>query len=87
VTLTARPEHMSVATARSPGSLPGVVDAVLPVGPSLIYEIVLKDGTPVKVSEPREKGRSELPRGTEVFVELPREQCQIFADGKRAIHP
>ena len=86
MTLTARPEHMSVSSARSPGSLPGVVDAVLPVGPSLIYEIVLKDGTPVKVSQARAKDSSELPRGTEVFVELPREQCQVFADGKRAIH-
>ena len=57
MTLTARPEHMSVSTTHSPGSLPGVVDAVLPVGPSLIYEIVLKDGTPVKVSQARAEGQ------------------------------
>ena len=87
MTLTARPEHMSVSTTKSPGSLPGVVDAVLPVGPSLIYEIVLKDGTPVKVSQARAKGSRELPRGTDVFVDLPQEQCQVFAEGKRAIDP
>ena len=86
VTLTARPEHMSVRTTHAPGSLPGVVDAVLPVGPSLIYEIVLADGTPVKVSQARERDQDELPRGTDVFVQLPNEQCQVFAEGKRALH-
>lgn len=85
VTLTARPEHMKVTTSGSPGSLPGVVDAVLPVGPSLIYEVVLKDGTPVKVSQERSYGDAELPRGSEVFVELTPGQCQIFVEGKRAI--
>ncbi len=87
VVLTARPEHIPVSTTKSPGSLPGVVDAVLPVGPSFIYEVVLKDGTPVKVSQARNSGSRELPRGTEVFVVLPSEQCQVFVDGRRAIDP
>ena len=32
VVLTARPEHMAVSTTKSPGSLSGAVDAVLPSG-------------------------------------------------------
>ena len=42
---------------------------------------MLKDGTPVKVSQARSSGSRELPRGTEVFVVLPAEQCQVFVDG------
>lgn len=87
VTVTARPEHMTIAAAKVPGSLPGVVDAVLPVGPAFIYEIALKDGTPVKVSEARATGSLPLERGTEVSVVLPADQCQVFVDGMRAFDP
>ncbi|QOF69509.1 ABC transporter ATP-binding protein [Aminobacter sp. SR38] len=85
VTLTARPEHVTLSTVKVPGSLPGIVDAVLPVGPVFIYEIALKDGTPIKVSEARATGSSPLERGTEVSVVIPADQCQVFVDGKRAV--
>jgi putative spermidine/putrescine transport system ATP-binding protein len=85
VTVTARPEHMTISTKKVPGSLPGTVDAVLPVGPAFIYEIILKDGTPVKVSQARDTGSVPLERGTAVAVVLPARQCQLFVDGRRAI--
>lgn len=85
VTVTARPDHMTISTAKIPGSLPGIVDAVLPVGPAFIYEIILKDGTPVKVSQARATGSLPLERGTEVAVVLPTGQCQLFVDGNRAL--
>jgi len=87
VTVTVRPEHLSISAGTVPGALPGVVDAVLPVGPVFIYEIALKDGTPVKVSQTRATGSRPLERGTEVSVIVPADQCQVFADGKRAIEP
>lgn len=87
VTVTARPEHMTISTSRVPGSLPGIVDTVLPVGPAFIHQIILKDGTPVKVSQARVTGSVPLERGTDVSVVLPAGQCQLFVEGRRAFEP
>jgi len=56
--LAARPEHLML-TAPSARTLQARVEMVLPLGPSLVYELALHDGRTVKVTQPR---TSELPR-------------------------
>jgi putative spermidine/putrescine transport system ATP-binding protein len=58
VVVAARPEHLSLA-APSDASLPATVEMVLPLGPSLVYELLLANGKTVKVTQPR---NAELPR-------------------------
>jgi putative spermidine/putrescine transport system ATP-binding protein len=58
VVVAARPEHLAIA-APSPQALPATVGMVLPLGPSLVYELKLPDGSTVKVTQPR---TTELPR-------------------------
>jgi putative spermidine/putrescine transport system ATP-binding protein len=49
--LSVRPEGLQISSTS--GALPARVTAVVPIGPSLIYEVVLADGTPVKVLQER----------------------------------
>ncbi|CAN7770709.1 ABC transporter ATP-binding protein [Variovorax sp. LjRoot84] len=58
VVVAARPEHLSLA-APSEAALPATVEMVLPLGPSLVYELLLANGKTVKVTQPR---NAELPR-------------------------
>ena len=69
VVIAARPEHLSLGSLSST-SLPATVEMVLPLGPSLVYELALAGGKTLKVTQPR---NSEHPRhevGDRVGVSL-----------------
>lgn len=69
VVVAARPEHLSLGSLSST-SLPATVEMVLPLGPSLVYELALAGGKTLKVTQPR---NSEHPRhevGDRVGVSL-----------------
>ena len=78
VFVTGRPEHVSVSDTPNTGALSGTVDAVLPVGPMLMYEILLTNGERVKVNESRRGEIQPYPRGQKVYVSFPVDQCQVF---------
>ena len=67
VLLSVRPEALSIS--RTPGPLKARVTAVMPIGPSLIYEVVLADGTPVKVVQDRNAFADSPPDG-DVFLSI-----------------
>lgn len=50
VVITARPEHLSISDKPSKDALSGVVDAILPVGPTLMYEIQLREQAVVRAA-------------------------------------
>jgi putative spermidine/putrescine transport system ATP-binding protein len=52
VVVSIRPEHVHFVSDGEPG-LNARVELVLPLGPSVIYDVVLGDGTPVKVTTGR----------------------------------
>jgi putative spermidine/putrescine transport system ATP-binding protein len=52
-----RPEHLRFADQ----GLDGHVELVLPLGPSVIYDVLLADGTPVKVTVGRSGGERHAP--------------------------
>lgn len=66
VLLSVRPEGVSLSSA--PGGLPVRIAAVLPIGPSLIYEALLTDGTPVKIVQDRAESDSSL--GDTAFLSI-----------------
>jgi putative spermidine/putrescine transport system ATP-binding protein len=69
VLLAARPEHLSIG-APVPGALAARVGMVLPLGPSLVYELTLEGGQPIKVTMPRNGERSRHEVGAQVGVTL-----------------
>lgn len=69
VMVAARPEHLSLA-APSVAALPATVSMVLPLGPSLVYELLLGNGRTVKVTQPRNAGERRYEPGEAVGVSL-----------------
>jgi putative spermidine/putrescine transport system ATP-binding protein len=70
-----RPEHFRFVGDAEPG-LDGTIELVLPLGPLVVYDVVLSDGTTLKVTSPRgaaartpgDRVRVALARGTVVPV-------------------
>jgi putative spermidine/putrescine transport system ATP-binding protein len=52
VVVAARPEHFRFAAAGDAG-LPATIRMILPLGPSVVYELSLANGTPLKVTADR----------------------------------
>ena len=69
VQLAARPEHL-VLTAPTPDKPTATVGMVLPLGPSLVYELELSDGSPLKVTLPRDGSAARYDTGQTVGVDL-----------------
>jgi len=79
VVLAARPEHLAIV---EPGAhaLPATVGMVLPLGPSLVYELALDDGRPIKLVRPRTAEDTRLRTGDRVGVALrPGSPAAVFA--------
>lgn len=69
VLLAARPEHLSIEDPQA-GPLGAKVGMVLPLGPSLVYELTLDDGQPLKVTLPRNDRQARFGVGDRVAVSL-----------------
>jgi putative spermidine/putrescine transport system ATP-binding protein len=69
VVLAARPEHLALC-APAPDALPATVEMVLPLGPSLVYELRLPGGGTVKVTQPRTAGHPRFDAGEAVGLRL-----------------
>ncbi len=69
VMVAARPEHLSLA-APSADALPATVSMVLPLGPALVYELLLGNGRTLKVTQPRNAGERRFQPGEAVGVSL-----------------
>jgi putative spermidine/putrescine transport system ATP-binding protein len=70
VTLSVRPENLSIRAGDGGAGLRGEIRMALPMGALSIYEIELKDGQTVKAAELRNMGAPMLSPGTAVGLEL-----------------
>ena len=70
VIMSVRPEHFRVSERASSESLAGNINVVVPMGPSIICEVGLRDGTAIKVTEPRRPDRRIPERGKDVHVTI-----------------
>ncbi len=79
VVVAARPEHLALA-APSEYTLPATVEMVLPLGPSLVYELLLGNGRTVKVTQPRNAELHRYAAGDRVGLSLrPGSPAGVFA--------
>ncbi|MBI1201209.1 MAG: ATP-binding cassette domain-containing protein [Rhodopseudomonas sp.] len=66
ILLSVRPE--SVRLSKAAGGLPVRIRAVMPIGPSQIYDVLLADGTPVKVVQDRAASAPDLTADSDAFL-------------------
>jgi putative spermidine/putrescine transport system ATP-binding protein len=64
-----RPEHLCFGAAGE-SALPARVEMVLPLGPSIVYELLLADGTQVKLAAPRSGPEQRHSVGDAVWLRL-----------------
>ena len=69
VVVSARPEHLRFANGTA-DALPATVSMVLPLGPSVVYELALGNGTPIKLTTGRGSGDARHRAGDAVRVRL-----------------
>ena len=82
VLLSVRPERMRLAGGPGQGRIPARLDVTMPLGPTLVHEVVLADGLRAKVSEPRPDDDVTRRPGDEVHLELRLETgAALFPDG------
>ena len=79
VVVAARPENLVLAGS-AVGALPARVEMVLPLGPSLVYELALPGGGTIKVTQPRSAAQMRYAAGEQVGVRLrPGAPAGVFA--------
>ncbi|HEX3952530.1 MAG TPA: ABC transporter ATP-binding protein [Stellaceae bacterium] len=81
VLVSVRPERLRLAREAGPDRIPGRLQAAMPLGPVIIYEIEAADRTPLKLASTREDAAlfGSLSPGDPVMVEIAAaESCVVF---------
>jgi len=79
VVVSIRPEQLRIHAVPSNGCLAVVIKTVMPLGPQVIYDVEVRDGSSLKVSEPREAERDMHRVGASVYVKpASPAACHVF---------
>jgi putative spermidine/putrescine transport system ATP-binding protein len=79
VLVSVRPEQLRLESAPGDGRIAGVVKAVMPLGPHVVYEVETAGGASLKVSEPRAAAAALRRPGESVHVAAASEAaCRLF---------
>jgi putative spermidine/putrescine transport system ATP-binding protein len=78
--LSVRPEHWQMLPSSQAAGLPATVRMVLPLGPTVVHDLELSDGTPIKVTTARTGDGLRLQPGSAVRIGLgERAAVAVFA--------
>jgi putative spermidine/putrescine transport system ATP-binding protein len=78
VLVSVRPEQLRLESAPGDGRIAGVVKAVMPLGPHVVYEVETSGGASLKVSEPRAAAAALRRPGESVHVAASEAACRVF---------
>ncbi|MBY5790162.1 ABC transporter ATP-binding protein [Rhizobium leguminosarum] len=78
VMITFRPEEVRLSTQPSESTLPVRMTVSVPLGPSLVHDLVLEDGTGLRASEIRGPTTFIPEPGTQLFAEIDTARCHAF---------
>lgn len=78
VTITFRPEEVRLSTQPSESTLPVRMTVSVPLGPSLVHDLVLEDGTGMRASEVRGPSTYIPEPGVQLFAEIDTARCHAF---------
>jgi putative spermidine/putrescine transport system ATP-binding protein len=78
VIVTVRPEHVALAPEGGEGCLHARALVAVALGPTLVHDLCLSDGTPIRAVAAR-NGDAATPRATDsVRIRLDADRCQVF---------
>ena len=81
VVLSIRPEQLRLVPTFGPGRLHAKVGLIMPLGPTLVYDLTLTSGTPVRLAAPRPELAAVPANGSEVFLEPTAiDACLLFPE-------
>ncbi|MGD9738211.1 MAG: ABC transporter ATP-binding protein [Bauldia sp.] len=78
VIVTVRPEHVARAASSETATLAARAVVSVPLGPNLLHDLVLADGTPLKLVEVRSPDAAAEP-GAPIPVTIDTRRCHVFA--------
>ena len=80
VVVSVRPEQLRMQASQADGDLPGTIQAVMPLGAHVVYDVALAQGASLKVSEARESSSGMRSVGSDVFVRpASPDVCHVFS--------
>ena len=78
VLVTCRPEEVSLFREAGPGRLAARLIVSIPLGPQVIHELELGDGTQLRCAQLRAQAPEGLRLGDPVFAAIDPERCHVF---------
>ena len=78
VTVTARPEEVRLSSQPGENTLPATVTVSVPLGPTLVHDMVLADGSGLRASEVRGPSTLIPEPGMTIFAEIDTARCHVF---------
>ncbi|NSZ20218.1 ABC transporter ATP-binding protein (plasmid) [Agrobacterium vitis] len=78
VTMTFRPEDVRLSASPSDFALPARVTVSVPLGPTLVHDLLLDDGTGLRASQVRSPSTFIPEPGARLFAEIDTARCHAF---------
>ncbi|SES41459.1 ABC transporter ATP-binding protein [Rhizobium sp. NFR03] len=78
VTVTVRPEEVRLSSQPGENTLPATVTVSVPLGPTLVHDMVLADGSGLRASEVRGPSTLIPEPGMTIFAEIDTARCHVF---------
>nr|WP_234894739.1 ABC transporter ATP-binding protein [Agrobacterium vitis] len=78
VTMTFRPEDVRLSASQSDFALPARVTVSVPLGPTLVHDLLLDDGTGLRASQVRGPSTFIPEPGAQLFAEIDTARCHAF---------
>jgi putative spermidine/putrescine transport system ATP-binding protein len=79
VVVSVRPEQWRLQSEGGSGGLAGTVKMVMPLGPQVIYDVEIADGTAIKISQSRDSAAMPFESGSTIhFAPISAASCHIF---------
>ena len=78
VVVTCRPEDVRLGPSEGPTTIEARLTISVPLGPSLVRDFELSDGTEIRATEARGKANDSVSLGDRVFIEIDTERCHVF---------
>lgn len=78
VTITFRPEEVRLITQSGVNALAARIAVSVPLGPTLIHDLILDDGASLRAFELRGPGTAIPEIGAQIFAEINTRRCHVF---------
>lgn len=78
VTITFRPEEVRLSALPGENTQPARMTVSVPLGPSLVHDLILEDGTSLRASEVRGPSTFIPEPGSQLFAEIDTARCHAF---------